>query len=613
MRRASLYDPFTGKETISKEEKMAFLYSPSYCNMLRKMVVGLTADHKLTVMLLEPSHPELGFTDGKRVMINTLHQTFRSEPLRKVTEYCLALAVHESLHPLYSCFQCIQDASKKKPYDNDNTVMIRQGLFNILEDARIERIGAFKFPGVAYAIDSLNEFLFEERGGRPLDQMKDIEIIMLWILDYVSVDHTRGRLEGELADLWKKIKPLAVMAKYSDTCSGCYFYTKKILKLVKHLIPEQDPIEEQQQKTQTMQGNAKDVDAKTGQQPPKKDENGNPGKAKGKGQPAPSGSNQGQGSPAQQASGQSGAGSGSGGQQEDGSKALEAMLTRALDSSFGEHLQDVKNEQHDAAAIQNLQGETTNLYDVVPRFGNYFYLDRYNEIKNEVMPIANKLRTGLKNIINYNVDEMSRYLHTGKVDAKSLTRIPSGAICAKRIEKNDEADLNITVLVDLSGSMSGSNLDYSIKSCVILQEVCMALNIPFTVLGFQNDRKTQIEHFSNHTLHGRFAHTGIVRMNADGGTPLNEALMYMPKVFAKQHEEDKLLLVITDGAPNGGPDACAETVKKLSSQVKVYGLAIGGGRDALRRIFGSKCILIDRLEYLPKELCKVIEKNILRR
>ena len=127
---------------------------------------------------------------------------------------------------------------------------------------------------------------------------------MLWILDYVSVNHTRGRLEGDLADLWKKIKPLAVMAKYSDTCSGCYFYTKKILKLVKHLIPEQDPIEEQQQKTQTMQGNAKDVDAKTGQQPPKKDQKGNPGKAKGKGQPAQSGSDQGQGSPAQQASGQ---------------------------------------------------------------------------------------------------------------------------------------------------------------------------------------------------------------------------------------------------------------------------------------------------------------------
>ena len=267
MKRASLYDPFTGKENIDEKTKLAFLMSPAYCNMLRKMVVGLTADHKLTVTLLDPNHPELGFTDGKRVMINTLHQMFQKEALKKVTEYCLALAVHESLHPLYSCFQCVQDANRKHPKDTDNMVQVRRELFNILEDARIERIGAFKFPGVAYAIESLNEFLYENRGGQ-IDQMKDIEKMLLWIMDYVSVDHCRARLDGDLAELWKKVKPLAVMAKYSDTCSGCYFYTKKIMRLLKPLIPEQDPVQSQQQKPQNTQGNDKDIDAKTGQTPP---------------------------------------------------------------------------------------------------------------------------------------------------------------------------------------------------------------------------------------------------------------------------------------------------------------------------------------------------------
>ena len=229
-------------------------------------------------------------------------------------------------------------------------------------------------------------------------------------------------------------------------------------------------------------------------------------------------------------------------------------------------------------------------------------------------PVINKLKTGLKNIINYNVDEVSRYLHAGRIDSKSLSRIPSGAICAKRIEKNDEADLNITVLVDLSGSMSGYPVDNAKRACVVLQEVCESLKIPITVLGFKSGRpNVHIFHFSDRRLKGRYAHTGIVRMNAGGSTPLYSALLYLPRVLKKQTEEDKLVIVITDGAPDGGPEQCRAEVLKLGKLAKVYGMAIGGGRDALENIFGSKYIGIDSLSKLPGELCKVIERNIIRR
>ena len=620
-------------------QKKMFLLSPAYCNMLRKMVVGLTADHSLTVALLPPSHPEMGFTDGVKIRINTLHQLFANEPIEKNAEYCLALAVHESLHPIFSCFQCIQDAARKKGKETDNTVQVRRDLLNILEDARIERIGAFRFPGVAYAIVSLNEFLYSQP--RDLGKMKDIEKMLTWILDYVSVGRNRGELEGDLGLLWEKVKPLAQKAKYSDTCSECYMYTKKIMRLIKPLIPEQDAIDQQQQKTQSMKSNDRDVDAKTGQQPPQYGDNdqgsgssqrqqsqngeqsssGNPQN----GRQQDSGQEQGfgqQGNGQQQSadsSGQSGLqgsnqqGGGQGNAAPPDGKALEDMLTRALDASYNEHLKDESDNKTDASTVQNLQKESTSGFNVVPNFGDFSTFESYNLVKEQVMPIANRLRTGLKNIINYNVDEMSRYLHAGRIDAKSLSRMPSGAICAKRIEKSDEADLNITVLVDMSGSMCGIRIESAIKSCVILQEVCMALKIPITVLGFKSGAKTGIHHFSNHKMRGRYAHTGIVKMSAGGGTPLYEAMQYLPAMLSSQKEEDKLLLIITDGVPNGGPDPCAMAVKKLSQYAKVYGLAIGDGREALEKIFGSKCIVVDRLERLPGELCKIIEKNMLRR
>ena len=608
---ASLFDPFTGKEQIDEKQKLMFLISPAYCNLLRKMVVGLTADHKLMVYLLPPESPDLAFTDGSHIMINTLHQLFIAQPVGDVTKYCLALAVHESLHPIYSCFECIEDAARKKAGDTDNVIQIRRELFNILEDARIERIGAFKFPGVAYAVEALNEFLF----GLPKDftQSKDIEIMMQWILDFVSVDKTRGELKDDLKKLWTKIEPLALKAKYSDTCSGCYFYTKKILKLLKPLIPETDPIEQQRQKAQNRQGNAKDVDAKTGQQPPQGGATGNgPSRGAQSNQPG-NGQNANSGQSGQGQANSSGQGQGQGAGQ-GGADALSQMLANALTASFNEHQKDMAAAAQDKQTTKGISGDSSSEYSVVPCQGDFSTFDEYTRIKTDVAPVINKLRTGLKNIINYNVDEISRYLHAGRIDSKSLSRMPSGAICAKRIEKNDEADLNITVLVDLSGSMNGYPIENAMKACVVLQEVCNSLKIPITVLGFKSGRqKVQILHFSNRLLKGRYAHTGIVKMDAGGGTPLYNALLYLPRLLKKQSEEDKLLIVITDGAPDTGPEPCKIEVTKLGRYAKVYGMAIGGGRDALANIFGSKYIGIDSLDRLPGELCKVIEKNIIRR
>ena len=608
---ASLFDPFTGKEQIDEKQKLMFLISPAYCNLLRKMVVGLTADHKLMVYLLPPESPDLAFTDGSHIMINTLHQLFIAQPVGDVTKYCLALVVHESLHPIYSCFECIEDAARKKAGDTDNVIQIRRELFNILEDARIERIGAFKFPGVAYAVEALNEFLF----GLPKDftQSKDIEIMMQWILDFVSVDKTRGELKDDLKKLWTKIEPLALKAKYSDTCSGCYFYTKKILKLLKPLIPETDPIEQQRQKAQNRQGNAKDVDAKTGQQPPQGGATGNgPSRGAQSNQPG-NGQNANNGQSGQGQANSSGQGQGQGAGQ-GGADALSQMLANALTASFNEHQKDMAAAAQDKQTTKGISGDSSSEYSVVPCQGDFSTFDEYTRIKTDVAPVINKLRTGLKNIINYNVDEISRYLHAGRIDSKSLSRMPSGAICAKRIEKNDEADLNITVLVDLSGSMNGYPIENAMKACVVLQEVCNSLKIPITVLGFKSGRqKVQILHFSNRLLKGRYAHTGIVKMDAGGGTPLYNALLYLPRLLKKQSEEDKLLIVITDGAPDTGPEPCKIEVTKLGRYAKVYGMAIGGGRDALANIFGSKYIGIDSLDRLPGELCKVIEKNIIRR
>lgn len=637
MKYGSLYDPFTGKETISDTGKLLFLQSPAYCNMIRKMVVGITGKHSLMVSILPVSHPELGFTNGERILINTLHPLFAHEPIEDITVYCLALATHESLHPLYSCFQCIADAAQKRPSESENYVQARRSILNILEDARIERIGRFKFPGVAYAIEQLNEFLFEKAS--EMESAKDIEVFMQWLLDFVSVDKTRGELPENLQPIWEKVKPLAVKAKYSDTCSKCYYFAKKILKLIAPLIPPDDPFDDRRQKPQNVSGNNCDVDAETGETPdggeacqsPNGKQQMKGSKGQGENQKNQSEGNQdkqdGQAnSQPDSSAGQQGKGNqnqddgSSGGKQEKTEAELKAeaeeisqMLRNSLNSSFREHLQDRSDDAADISRMQNLQHKVGKGYKVVSRYGNYSFLQSYETIKSSVVPVINNLKRGLKNILNYNVDEMSRYLHSGRIDAKSLSRMPSGAICGKRIEKSDEADLNITVLVDMSGSMSGIPIQYAKAACTVLYEVCRELHIPITVMGFQSGQQTQISYFADTALKGKFSYTGIIAMNAGGSTPLNSALNYLPMHLKKIKEEDKLVIVITDGMPDESCEICKKTVNRLSEVAKVYGLAIGSGRDVLSQIFGTKYIGVDSLDKLPRELCKIIEKNLFRR
>ena len=628
MKYGNLFDPFTGKENIDDTQKRLFLQSPAYCDMIRKMVVGITGNHRLTVHILPINHPELAFTDGKTIMINTLHPAFFKEPIEDITLYCLALATHESLHPLYSCYKYVEDAATKRTGETDNEVMVRRDIFNILEDARIERIGRFRFPGVSYSIDKFNEFLFQTYTAKPV--MKEIDWLMQWVLDFVSVDKTHGPLPKELTNVWESIVPLAVKAKASNTCGKCYHYSKRVAKLLAPFIPTNDTVNNPSQKPENTQGNNDDVksgDEGAGGNSNTSVNNRNNGQKAGlgtQGSGNDGNNNQSIGSTNNPSNGCGNQSGGNGSQNNQNSsqsieeikaKAREAaeMVKGALDGSYKNFIKDVNNDIQDKARISELNNEAGKLCTVVASYGDYRYLGAYECIKANVLSVIRNLQKGLKNLLNYNVDEMSRYLHSGKIDAKSLSRIPTGAICAKRIEKSEEADLNITVLVDMSGSMQGYEIECAKAACIVLYEVGRALNIPITILGFQYGSPTRIHCFADSSLKGRFTHTGIAKMFANGNTPLYQALGYLQVHLKKIDQTDKLVIVITDGIPNGDPKECAKQVKKLESDAKVYGLGIGSGNDTLANIFGSRFFYIDTLEKLPKELCKIVERNLFRR
>ena len=105
----------------------AFLTSDSYRDMMQRLVFGLTNRRDLRVHLLcdGSEESELAFTDNQTVNINPLHPMFKNMTITDVSICCMALILHECLHPLYTDFHLVQRSALRGP--------LSKQIFNILE------------------------------------------------------------------------------------------------------------------------------------------------------------------------------------------------------------------------------------------------------------------------------------------------------------------------------------------------------------------------------------------------------------------------------------------------------------------------------------------------
>jgi uncharacterized protein YegL len=245
-----------------------------------------------------------------------------------------------------------------------------------------------------------------------------------------------------------------------------------------------------------------------------------------------------------------------------------------------------------------------------------------NYITSNARHMSNKLRLKLqtRSRDRYEYGKKRGNLHNG-----SLHRVLSGndKLASKVFRQRVVSDTNDTavcLLVDCSGSMSGSKFDMACAGAGALGDALKPLNIAYSIYGFTNTVEEEdpmiwvFSEFGSKTptreLVARFkTASGHLMQNSDG-----DAIAYATARLGQRKEHRKVLLVLSDGSP-AGRDHCGDIVTYTKQTVEhaeklgvdVYGIGI---MDRNVQKFYKKHVVVDDLESLAPTILSIVDRSI---
>jgi cobalamin biosynthesis protein CobT len=208
----------------------------------------------------------------------------------------------------------------------------------------------------------------------------------------------------------------------------------------------------------------------------------------------------------------------------------------------------------------------------------------------------------------------------GKISARSLhrTRIGSDKVFKRKSEAID-LDVSVSLLVDMSGSMSGSRYVAAAAAAAMLNDAISFNGIPLEIIGFTEDSRRGCRHFIYKTFKKRISGDQLVNCFSHHGKDLyqnsdGESVLYATSRLRAEKSSRKILIVLSDGEPacdNQG-DAFTftkEAIKYAERHVEVYGIGIE--TTAVSELYKEHTVLRDSSE-LEKCLLEVIQNKIIK-
>lgn len=240
----------------------------------------------------------------------------------------------------------------------------------------------------------------------------------------------------------------------------------------------------------------------------------------------------------------------------------------------------------------------------------------YGSLRESVNSSILELTRLLKNIKTEDLKtEWENNLKRGKVNVKSLYRVPSGRydVFKKKVIHQDRVKtFAFSLWVDTSGSMSGERMIQATRGLIILAETFSRMGIPFEILSFENTatfQKTFNEEYKGNTL----TKVGYLATRDGGGNMANMGLEKF--TLLNRPEENKFVVALSDGVMDNMP-ACRSAFKKYHDLgIKYIGVDISG-EEAMSTLGMDKVFQVDEPNAIPAafvEAFKGIVKTIKRK
>ena len=254
----------------------------------------------------------------------------------------------------------------------------------------------------------------------------------------------------------------------------------------------------------------------------------------------------------------------------------------------------------------------------------------YNEEHTYLDTLARRMMKNLQKEIRDRVlgDALDGNYFGNRLDTNNLYRRDK-KLYIKDILPENVPDMEVSIVVDCSGSMSGENIEQSRRTAYVVWKFCSMLKIPVSVIGHDTDGH-EVNIYSvadSDSIDGKDGQR-IFGLEAGGCNRDGFALRFAIKKLLKSQAQDKILFVISDGRPNhryDGYDASVGSadIKDAVANAKKAGISVitaGIGSDApnIHRIWtegvsvkrAASFLEIGDLERLPKSFVKVIKTQL---
>lgn len=345
------------------------------------------------------------------------------------------------------------------------------------------------------------------------------------------------------------------------------------------------------------------------------------------GNPPPPPENEGEASDSGEGEGDGSEEGSASGDADDGSEAAKALKAMMGEGTDGEPSGVTPDYVGDYSAFKPCQN-----FKVIDCYKGDSYCGGAEGIhKKEVSKALTKSR-GLANIVRrlFQVKSHKFYrggLKSGKLHGRNLARaaFPSETYSQRVFRKkqeNDTLDTAVELLVDFSGSMSGSRLNTACAGAGLLSSTLTTLGMPNEIIGFtepfgvanppciQYVIKPFGLRMSEPAVLESFGHASkTTNHNNDG-----DSLLWAYSRLMARPEKRKVLIVLSDGRPESGRHGAASNhasvVKEIEKQGLVDLVGIGIESHEVNNFYTTSFVVNDTSD-LPNAILNTIKRKIL--
>lgn len=520
---------------------------------------------------------ETSCTNGKTVIVSTKVYDDNKIDNNVKLDVFLGTTIHEFSHILYTDMAEIR---KNRP----NKFLFN--LFNTIEDERIEYNTTQNYPGYANFIGQAKYYYFDllYKKAEKQDDLMDVLQNILYIVRYPARVDTKVIYRHQV--LFDKIKK--VLCDFGNNSKEAYDKAEKIYKLLLDYFkfPPPPPEEQQEGDEEQDQSDSSEGQSDSGEGQEGSDGSSDPQNSKQSSQKQDSKDNEGSDKNSKtQSSPKSGSDEGSAGKkkqepikaytQEEIKQAAEKLaeqMRRLITSNTSLNSNEIKDEWNSKEIADECKQIKDDVFIVKQEDYERRYKANFDTVKQHINGLVN---TFSKFFVEqeYRLTGMRR----GVLDTNKLAEAYQAVetVYSNKFKRTTPG-LDVCVLIDESGSMSGTNIASARKCAILLNEVFLRLKqCDFYVYGHTADNRymgeVTINVYRDHWNRNRYA---LGKVESYSNNKDSVAIEETYKMVRKQTSKPLLMFVISDGAPNayglrGQP--AVEEVKKVVNRIESNG------------------------------------------